>query len=466
MRVTSIADFHTAPGQYLEWPVVMRAGTASSVPPSFNQSFHLSSALEPAVGSGTDTASVWIAVAFDVDGPIDIDALTSAFGTFVRRHPALRTSFAARDGVVARRVYEPDEVDVMTPTSVIVDGSAALTAHIRARFDVLCHPARIPSYSLAAVSRTSRSTVVCGFDHAHVDAVSMTVAAEEISHLYAAHRVQDAAALPEVGSFVDFCATEIAAPVVDLTDPRLQAWANFFASCGNRTPEFPFDLGVPSGTRAPQATTVHRLADAAEAAAFEQACRDLGGGSFAAVAAAMAQASADIGGPSTLPLLFPLHTRREARYEQAIGWFTTNAPMNVEVFETFAGTLASAQSSFRDALALGTVPIPRVLEAVGDTLTRGRGDVFMISYVDYRRLPGADATGRNAHHISNVTTADDAQFWVSRTQDGLALRSRFPDTTQAHIVIERFVRALQSVVRAAASDPVDTSDLLLLGPSA
>lgn len=464
MQVTSIADFHTAPGLYLEWPIVMGAGAASTVPPSFNQSFHLSSALEPAVDS--DTASVWIAVAFDVDGPIDIEALTSAFSAFVRRHPALRTSFAARDGVVGRRVYEPHEVDVAAPTSVTIDNSEALTEHLRAQLNVLCHPTRIPSYSFAAVSRTSRSTVVCGFDHAHVDAVSMTVAAEEISRLYAAHRLQDAAALPEVGSFVDFCAAEIAAPVVDLTDPRLQAWSNFFASCGNRTPEFPFALGVPSGSRAPQATTVHHLADAAEASAFEQTCRTLGAGSFASIAAAMAQASSDIGGPGTLPLLFPLHTRREARYEHAIGWFTTNAPMSIEVFETFADTLASAQSSFRDALELGTVPIPRVLEAVGDTLTRGRDDVFMISYVDYRRLPGADATGRNAHHISNVTTADDAQFWVSRTGDGLALRSRFPDTTQAHIVIERFVRALVSVVRAAASDPVDTSDLLLLGPSA
>lgn len=90
----------------------------------------------------------------------------------------------------------------------------------------------------------------------------------------------------------------------------------------------------------------------------------------------------------------------------------------------------------------------------------------MISYIDYRGLPGAKAEDRNAHHISNVTTADDAQFWISRTADGLSLRSRFPDTVLAHAVVGSFVENLITVVRHTLVAARDSSELSLVGPSA
>lgn len=293
----------------------------------------------------------------------------------------------------------------------------------------------------------------------------MAVAAEEISDLYRARCDYEAIELDAVGSFVDYCAAESETPVVEVTDPRIIAWSEFVSTCGGSTPGFPFDLGVTAGGSAPQATTIHPLATEDVTLAFEQHCRAHGAGMFAAVAAAMATASADIGGPADLPLLFPLHTRRAPEYARAVGWFTTNAPMTVNVGETFPDTLASAHASFRTALPLGTVPIPRVLEALGANFTRNRTDVFMVSYVDYRTLPGAEVD-RNAHHISNVTTADDAQFWVSRTHAGLSLRSRFPDTAQARAVIERFAAALAAVIAECPSPSADSSELSLAGPSA
>jgi hypothetical protein len=45
MRVTSITEFVTDIGTYIEWPVSLGEGVPSSVPPSFNQGFHLTAAL-------------------------------------------------------------------------------------------------------------------------------------------------------------------------------------------------------------------------------------------------------------------------------------------------------------------------------------------------------------------------------------------------------------------------------------
>ncbi|MGA9871515.1 MAG: condensation domain-containing protein [Rhodococcus sp. (in: high G+C Gram-positive bacteria)] len=445
MQVTSITEFATAPGTYLEWPVDLGDGTFSNVPPSFNQSFHLSSAL---CATGTDGAAVWIAVAFDVSGSVDIDAMTWSIAALVERHAALRSSFRARGSAIERLVHDGAHISVSHPRAHILGAADDVSSHLRARFDEMCRPTRSPSYCFAAIDRVDRSTVVCGFDHAHVDAVSMTVVADELTALYDARKAGRPvdADIGAVGSFVEFCAEEAQTPEVPSTDPRIRSWAQFVAGSGGSTPTFPFDLGVPSDGDAPQATTIEPLMSAVAADCFERRCRSVGAGMFAGMTAGMAQTVAEIGGPSTLPMLFPLHTRRDARWATAIGWFTTNAPMVVDVGADFDATLASAHSSFRAALPLGTVPIPRVLGALGNAFTRTRHDVFMISYIDYRALPGAHATKRSAHHISNVTTADDAQFWVSRTADGLALRSRFPDTPTAHAVMARFVSRLIEVL--------------------
>ena len=68
-------------------------------------------------------------------------------------------------------------------------------------------------------------------------------------------------------------------------------------------------------------------------------------------------------------------------------------------------------------------------------------------------MPGA-AQHRDiaAQHISDVAEADDVQFWISRTDDGLALRVRYPDTVRAREVVgrflHRFAEALQPMTAA------------------
>ncbi|WP_428849438.1 hypothetical protein C5142_06845 [Rhodococcus sp. BGS-1C] len=467
MRVTSIAQFRIEPGTYLEWPVALGEGEESAIPPSFNQTFHLS----PALGAGPPSPTVWIAAAFEVPGRLDVDAATWAISQFIERHAALRTTFTAStshgDGPgIGRRVHNAADVRVGHPTEREFDDGDGLASHLRARLDAACHPSRHPSYCFAAVDRCESSTIVCGFDHAHVDAVSITVAVEELSALYQAYSSGGTAELDPAGSFVEYCALEADTPAVPLSDRRIAAWSRFVSDCGGGAPSFPFDLGVAPGEKAPQETTVHALASAVATQSFEQHCRTLGAGMFAAVAAAMAQACVKIGGPRRLPLLFPLHTRHEKRFAHAVGWFTTNAPMTVTVGNSFADTLESARSEFRAALPLATVPISRILGALGDEFVRTREDVFMISYVDYRSLPGAGASARRAHHISNVTTADDAQFWISRTDEGLSLRARFPDTPRAHRVVQQFATALTEAIRAVAVESEQSRELSLAATTA
>ncbi|WP_415974256.1 condensation domain-containing protein [Rhodococcus sp. 077-4] len=450
MRVTSITEYTPSAGAVVEFTAVATgSATPSPIHPSFNQQFHL--------GDLGEAERVWIAGAFDVQGSLDPQALAWAFERLIDRHDTLRSSFVPAPAGAQRMLYEPGSVRMKQSTRSTFSSTSELRGHLRSRLELLCDARRFPSYTCFGIDRPTTSTVLCAFDHANVDAMSIAVVVDEIHTLYDAYRrcpSNPEADLPSVGGFVEYCRIESTEPLVDPTDERMVRWSTFLTECGGTTPRFPFDLGVDEGETAPQATTVTPLLDAQHTLGFEQLCARSGAGMFAGVVAAIGQACARIGGPSTLPFLFPLHTRHRQEWSRALGWFTTNAPMTVQVEADLAGTITAAHTAFRAALPLSTVPIPQVLSNLGDAFTLSRRDVFMVSYIDYTRIGGHEQFDRsNAHHISNATVSDDAQFWVSRTASGLALRARFPDTAAARTVMEAFTAELVALMNASTTTP-------------
>ncbi|MGV8875093.1 MAG: condensation domain-containing protein [Rhodococcus sp. (in: high G+C Gram-positive bacteria)] len=449
MRVTSITEYAPRAGALVEFSAaVIGVPEPSPIPPSFNQKFHL--------GDLGDAERVWIAGAFDVPGSLDVEALGWAFQYLIDRHDTLRSSFVPTATGIERTLYGPGAIEMTESTRSTISSTSTLREHIRDRLEKLCDAGHFPSYSCFGIDRPDSSTVLCAFDHANVDAMSIAVVVDEIRTLYDAYRrcpSNPIADLPAVGSFVEYCRVEATEPLVDPTDERMVHWSSFLAACGGTTPRFPFDLGVADGDAVVQATTADRLLDASQTLDFERLCARSGAGMFAGVVAAVGQACAGIGGPEHMSFLFPLHTRLRPEFARAVGWFTTNAPITVDVHADLAGTITAAHSAFRAALPLSTVPIPQVLANLGDAFSLSRQDVFMVSYIDYTRIDGHERFEQsNAHHISNATVSDDAQFWISRTTSGLALRSRFPDTAVARSVMSAFIGELATSMRASTEN--------------
>ncbi|WP_179276179.1 condensation domain-containing protein [Rhodococcus sp. 06-235-1A] len=450
MRVTSITEYAPRAGTLVEFSATVHGEPLPSpIPPSFNQRFHL--------GDLGEAERVWIAGSFDVPGSLDVEALEWAFQYLIDRHDTLRNSFVLGTPGIERMLYGPGAIEIRQSTRSTFASTSALRERLRMSLERGCDARRFPSYSCFGIDRPDTSTVLCAFDHAHVDAMSIAVVVDEIHTLYDAYRrcpSQPNVDLPPVGGFVEYCLLEATEPLVDPTDERMVRWSDFLTECGGTTPRFPFDLGVADGDTAVQATTVHPLLDAAQTLAFERVCARSEAGMFAGVVAAIAQACTGIGGPAHVPFLFPLHTRHRAQFSRALGWFTTNAPMTVDVHPDLTDTITAAHNAFRAALPLSTVPVPQVLANLGDAFTLSRQDVFMVSYIDYTRIEGHEHFEEsNAHHISNATVSDDAQFWVSRTTTGLALRSRFPDTATARSVMAAFVDELVALMRASTMQP-------------
>lgn len=430
MHVIGVDAWAPRPGVVLQWLVRSDAEPVpSTVPPSFNQSAHL---------ADVDDGSTWLAASFDVPGPLDTDALERSLERLVARHGSLRTGFVRSDAGPSRVNHPQGALTLRRRPDIAVPSVPEAHRVVRAALDAACAPFSAPAYTFLAIDRPDVSTVVCGFDHAHVDAYSLAVVIDDVRRGY----LGEPETAPDPGDFVDYCAAESAGTPIDLADDRLRTWVDFLHAGAGAPPQFPLDLGVPHGRTDRCAVRVDTLLTAREADAAETGCRADGASLYAGVLAAMAHAVRDLGGAATVPLLFPLHTRRSAAWRSSVGWFVTNAPLEVVTESDLRATIRSTGPAVRRAVALGEVPIARVVEAAGG-LRRPRKDVFMVSYVDYRSAPGHDLLRSiDAHHISNVTVSDDAQFWISRTADGLALRSRFPDNPTARTTIEAFVAAV------------------------
>lgn len=425
MRVTTADLWEVRPGRVVAWSV--DGGPAGAeVPLSANQRNHLAAA--------ADEPSVWLAAAFDVPGPLDEDALERAFRDLVVRHPTLQVGTGP--GPVGRR-HDPA---VATWRQRTVDGPTGPA--LRALLDAGCTPHGYPAFAPLAVVRPDVSTVVLGLDHLHADAHSVAVVAEDLHRAYAARRSGTAPWWEPAASFLDHTVRAWVAA----DDPRLRAWHDFLAG---GLPGFPLPLGVAPGEREAQSTRVVRLAGRRTTDALEVEARASGASTYALVLGRYAEALAALGAPGRLPLLVPVGGRRTPEERRAVGWFAATVPLVV----TAGASAAEVARDLRAAVALADVPLDQVLATLPVPLVRDRGDVFMVSWLDYRRLPGRGLPG--AHHVSAATRADDLQAWLSRTDDGLWLRVRHPDTPTAHATVKAVEESWRARLtpRAAAPEP-------------
>ncbi|MFI6424481.1 hypothetical protein [Promicromonospora sp. NPDC050880] len=448
MRVLSADLWEPAPGQVVTWDVTPGAGhVPGPAVPTYNQRNHL-------LGARGGEPSVWIAAAFDVAGPVDRAALEGAFRDLVAAHPGLRVEAVRRPDPEAVGLvrHDADALAWRAYEGPVTRTADETRAHLVAELSRRCAPFGYPAFLPAAISRADRSTVVLGLDHLHTDAWSTTVIVDELAARYAERAdgarmaVRPARLLP---------ADPAGLPFVGADDPRLATWQGFLRERDWALPTFPLPLGVPHGERAPQRTVVRTLADAATAGAVAARARSAGASTSAAVLVTLARAVADLGGPATLETLLPVHTRADDAARRSVGWHTTTVPLRIDsgtghpsarAWAAPAGdaqrtvpdtALAETGKALRAARELAAVPLEQVVGTLPQPLRFPRRDIFQVSYLDYRRLPGhAAAAGSRAHHVSAATRADDLQVWVSRTDDGLAVRARMPRTATATQVVD------------------------------
>ena len=459
MQTMSFNDFHPAPGLLVEWEVspdtadVARTAPPDPVPASYNQQLHLQGAQAAAL-LGLP-GNPWIGATFDVEGAADLDALESAFTTWLRRHEALRSGFRQGPAGIERFTLGVEEISLARRAEEVAS-QQVLHDQLDERFVTGTDPFNWPPLVLGAISRPGGSTVFVAMDHVCGDGYSLAFAIWELQSLYEAAVEDREASLPEIGSYLELCVEERErGEAIDPADPVVAHWRDFIRSCGGTTPTFPLHLGVEPGQVWPQSLFDRVVASAKEADAFEEVCVAAGGTFFAGLLAAMGIAVREVAGQEVFRTITPVHTRYKHRWRTSMGWFITCAPLEfaMDGARAFTDVLPRANATARSAMRLSRYPAARVIEMLGSDFTITRRDLFsMVSYTDYRQMPGAERYEQwNPITIGEVNVADDAHVWASRNAEGLHLGIRHPMTPTAETVLTEYTETIAEVFSRVAT---------------
>jgi amino acid adenylation domain-containing protein len=406
------------------------------------------------------SAAYNIANAFRVSGPLDAAALERALGETVRRHEALRTTFAVADG-------EP--VQVISPagafTLPIVD-LAAIPPHereaaaARRAAEEAARPFDLERGPLfrAALLRLEADDHVLLLTLHHVvgDGWSMGVLYREMSALYAAFCAGLPSPLPEPRlQYADFAAWERSRDAVEMAE-ELAYWRARLAGA-------PAVLEMPADRPRP-AIPSHRggyvpvRVPAQVADGLRALARAEGATPFMALLAGWQALLARASGGDDVVVGSPIAGRTRAETEGLIGFFVNMLPLRGDLSgdPTFRQLLARMRAATLEAYAHQQLPFDRLVEEMAPERTLRHAPVFQVSFAFDNASAGALSLGAAgvsafpqelsaAKYDLDLALRDGAGDWYGT----LGYAADLFDASTAR----RLAKQLTSLLAAAVHDP-------------
>ncbi|GGC65399.1 Aureobasidin A1 biosynthesis complex [Hoyosella rhizosphaerae] len=457
MEYTELDQYPLPSGQLTSWTPVISTPTQWAPDPRPLTSAHH----EHCTRAQTPTEhGSWIGSAFRIDRPYSASAMRTLITTWFARHEALRTTIVSEnDTFVRKTVTATDAVAFPVTRAHTAD---EIRDFLTSQFESALSPLKWPHCIFATIEPdTATESFVCLFaaDHSVMDAYSQVIAISELRSLYDA--ILDTPGVPDdktYGSYVDFGIIEKqACDAITEQHPAVSAWDTFLTEHNNAFPTFtPISGMLNTSTAEPtrQASKSQWLLNPEEATAFNTACRAAGFSTQAGILAALAVAQSRLTGEGTLSSVMPVHTRVHESFAESMGWFVNIVPVTVQAAHDndVLGALTSATAALAASKKLALAPFAKVAQILKTTQT----PKFVVSYVDIRYLPEADQmpaiSGRALR--SNTYSNDEVYFWINRTPRGLNVSTRYPDTEEAHTLIEQFLTELTAVFAAASTTSI------------
>ena len=421
---------------------------------------------DPRAGTDDAPAGSWLGAVFEVPHRHDAAAVGAALTAWMRRHEVFATTVAESGGRL-RRMTLADDV-VVTPTVVgSLRTGTRVHEHLVAVFDRLS-PMRWPHCLVATIAepavehapltgvprRDDRFLLVFGADHSVMDAYSMLLAIGEIQDLYRRALHGEPIDHAPVGSHVDFSVTDhAAAAALHVGHPAVRAWGEFLRHEGGRFPAFPLPIHHDGPHRTARQSGVSSwVMTATDAEALNAGVRSRGHTMQTLVLTALTDATTRVSGSTRTRFVMPLHTRSDPRHRASVGWFVGMVPVDIDT-GTARGVddrLTAAADEVARRRSLAPLPYPRVAELLASDATPR----FVVSYVDCRRIPGADEWVRwGARTLRGSSTSpDEVYLWVVRSPAGISVSARFPSTATATDAVHRYLHALHEAIVDLADD--------------
>ncbi|MFE2412955.1 hypothetical protein ACFXDE_31915 [Kitasatospora sp. NPDC059408] len=470
MEFTELGDRTTPAGRLVFWTPAAPASAWADDPraPALVHEHHVRAA---AARGARQVDPAWIGVSFRV-GPTGRERLAHALAAWLRAHEHLRSHLLPTPGGCARRTLPAGAVGLRREEIGVFADGASVRRQIEAFFDRV-GPLAWPQVLFATVEDVAAGdvtagdvtagdmaagdvtapggvTVFAGADHGVADGLTLAMVPGQIRDLLAG-----GAGHPAGPTFLDFGAAEPAlAERLPMRPEHVDRWRALLRGDAGAAPAFPLPLGAGDAPHA-QRSTGRWLLDAPTAARFAAACRAGGGTTSAGLLSCLALAAARVAGTRQLSAVALANTRPDP-WRAAPGWFVGLQPVRIPTAPgaTFADTLGHAAAELRRHRPGPGSSLAHVRRMLGrDVRLR-----FVVSYLDVRRVDGTPPEQEDRMLRSRVHSPGEVHVWLTRSERGVHLTTRFPDTAVARTNVARFERAVARIAaRTALASPTATA---------
>ena len=453
-----IGDWTPKPGVVTTWKPTsesiaqVHAAPPHPVPPSHIQEEYLKSAHRNR-DSGFRFSRLCL-VTFDIYETLDRESMTRAVNAFVRRHDSFASWFHTDDSGVVRHVADPAQIDLAPTDHGFFGSQEPLREHVQ---NTTPGPTNWDCFSFGVVEREHDFTVYAAVDHLNTDGISQALTFFELRSLYMDAVAGTLDPAPCLGSYLEYCRREREMSAeLTLESPQIRQWIDLVLDAGGDLPRFALPLDAGSQKYVRSEVEMLPLFDRASAERFDDACDRAGAKFPGGIFAAAAIAEYELMGKENYVGITPKSTRTTPGEFGAIGWFSSLVPVHFTLSGTlsFSHLAGVAQRAFETGKLLADVSYHRVLELITPEIgitTEPGWSAPMISYVDVRKLPGADIVSSvNGGLFGNQGSSDEVYMWINRFEDETGMTFMYPGTDVARASIARYYAKISEIFLTVA----------------
>ncbi|MGK3989851.1 amino acid adenylation domain-containing protein [Sorangium sp. So ce136] len=399
--------------------------------------------------------------AMRLEGPCDAAALERSLLEIVRRHEALRTSFAARDGKPVQ-IISPEarcDLEVVSLEALPAETQESevrrlATEHLRRPFDL-------------AGERLSRTTLLRLRDDVHVlllavhhiisDGWSIAVFFHELRACYEAHVNGRRPELPPLPiQYADYACWQQAALSRERLAPAIAYWKA-------RLKDAPATLDLPFDRPRPPVQTFHGRTlrfhlDRALRDRLSALCRETGATLFMTLLSGFAVVLSRYSHQQDVVIGSPIANRPRKELEPLIGFFVNTLAMRIDLAgrPTVRELLARVRETCVGAYAHQQLPFELLVEELKPERNLSHSPVFQVMFV----LQNAQADeGQLADLKMSIfdpetgTSMFDMTLFIQEKEDGLAGAVEYNTDLFDEATIARFVGHYRTLLEALGSGP-------------
>ncbi|MGA5301850.1 amino acid adenylation domain-containing protein [Nucisporomicrobium flavum] len=410
------------------------------------------------------SAAYNVPIAARLDGPLDLAVWQRCCDELVRRHAALRTTFAEVEGQPVQRVAATGRADFEVVDCAGGDVRRLLQEEVQRPFDLGTGPLlRVRFFRVGPQEHVLLLTM----HHIIADLWSVAVAVQEMVALYPALRDGNPSPLPDLPvQYVDFAAWQRR----QLEGPGLAEDLGYWTKALDGAPpvlDLPTDRPRPPVQTSRGGSTAFSL-PTETTERLRALSRREGATPFMTVLAAFAVLLRRYSGQDDIVVGAPIANRTRPEIERLVGFFVNTLALRVDLTgdPTFRELLSRVRAACLGAYAHQDLPFERLVEELHPQRDLSRSPLFQVSFVFQNiDVPELDLGGLRVtpYTVDSATARFDLELQVFDRPDGLGGWFEYNADLFDGATVEHLSRALRRLVEhltEAPDRPVTRLDLL------